>query len=111
VQPIYLEKSQPKTGVIWQGVDKSIAMRQQLDEINGRVPFDELEKYHCATYNTLIKTVSPLRMAFRQENKLNARQEIATEEYNAWKGYFTQKKVDLEDNTDFQVEPQTYSLL
>jgi|TARA_B110000285_G_C15072738_1_gene588924 hypothetical protein len=65
VQPIYLEKSQPKTGTIWQGVDKSVNMRQQLDEINGRVAFDELEKYHCATYNTLMKTVTPLRTAFR----------------------------------------------
>lgn len=63
--PIYLEKSKPKTGNIWQGEDKSLKMQQQLDEINGRVPFDELEKYHCAAYNTLMKTVTPLRTAFR----------------------------------------------
>jgi len=65
------------------------------------VAFDELEKYHCAAYNTLMKTVTPLRSAFRQERALKARQDIATEEYDAWKGYFTQRRLDLEGNPDF----------
>jgi len=81
--------------------------------MEGRVPFGK-KKYHHPEYETLIKTVVPLRHSFRLTHDASARKEIANEEFGAWTKYLEVRKEEIrseEWGVGFTIDSKTKSLL
>lgn len=56
--------------------------------------------------------VVPLRTTFRQESTKEARQQIAQEEFQAWKHYLFERRGQIAaDMPDFHIPPKIKSLL
>ena len=63
-------------------------------------------------YQSLVQKVVPLRKAFRAEPSVAGRNEIASEEFNAWMSYLNSRKSQITaEMPDFQIEAKTKILL
>ena len=73
----------------------STPMKWQLSEINGRVLGKADYEYHNPLYKDLLASVIPLRQAYREENDVGARKEMATEELTSWTSYLESRKEEI----------------
>jgi len=74
----------------------------QIQEINGRLPFDK-GLYHTPLYNDLMKTLIETRQIYAKTRENAERILVAKQEIDAWKNYIDARKHDLP--IDFQIEP------
>ena len=70
-------------------------MSKQLSEINGGVLQKPDYQYHNPLYKDLLASVIPLRSAYREENDLGARKEMAGEELSSWTSYLESRKEEI----------------
>jgi len=52
-------------------------------------------QYHNPLYSDLLMSVVPLRKAYRQEKDLEARKQMAKEEFDHWHGYLKSRKEEI----------------
>jgi len=52
-------------------------------------------EYHNPLYRDLLMSVVPLRKAYRQEKDLEARKQMAKEEFDHWHGYLKSRKEEI----------------
>ena len=73
-----------------------------MAEIEGK---DKAPHHSSELHQNLIKTVVPLRTAFRKESSVEARQQIAQEEFDAWLHYLTSRKDQISSEMpDFHID-------
>jgi hypothetical protein len=80
----------------------------QLDETNGRLPFDE-DNYHCEEYNNLMKNITGVREKYSLATGIEERKSFATEEINHWHNYMSEREKSLPEHCE--INPTSLSLL
>ena len=70
-------------------------IKEQLNEITGRVLKDNNYQYHTPLYKDLLTAVVPLRREFRMTKDIEARKQMAKTEFDAWNNYQTLRSQDV----------------
>ena len=84
-------------------------LKEQLQEINGKKEFDKNE-YHNARYNDLMKSIIPIRKEFPKTKDIEARKEMAKQEFQSWNTYLQERKQDL-PKPDFEIDQKEFSMI
>ena len=66
--------------------------------------------YHNARYNDLMKTVVKFRTEFPKTKDVEAKKQMAKEEFDAWCKYLQDRKQDL-PKPDYEIDPKDLSLI
>jgi len=61
-------------------------------------------EYHNPLYGDLLMNVVPLRKAYRQEKDLEARKQMAKEEFDHWHGYLKSRKEEISTSDEVREE-------
>jgi len=77
--------------------------------MNGKLEFDQ-GKYHNPLYNDLMKKLVQIRAEFPKTKDVQARKEMAKEEFDAWVGYLDGRRNEL-PKPDFHIDEKDQSLL